>query len=74
MDPAVAAALEAHFAIVGAVLAEQASGRQYLNFAERPTDAAAFYGEETYARLRRLKAEVDPLELFRGNHDIPAAG
>ena len=73
MDPAVVAALEAHFAIVGAAIAPQASGGQYLNFAERPTDPTAFYGEETYARLRRIKAQVDPTELFRGNHEIAAA-
>ena len=73
MDPAVVAALEAHFAIVGSALAPQSSGRQYLNFAERQVDPVAFYGEETYARLRAVKAEVDPLEIFRGNHEIPAA-
>jgi FAD/FMN-containing dehydrogenase len=73
MDPAVVAALEAHFAIVGSALAPASSGRQYLNFAERPHDPVAFYGEETYARLREVKAEVDPLEVFRGNHEIPAA-
>jgi FAD/FMN-containing dehydrogenase len=73
MDPAVVAALEAHFAIVGSALAPQSSGRHYLNFAERKVDPVAFYGEETYARLRAVKAELDPLELFRGNHEIPAA-
>jgi FAD/FMN-containing dehydrogenase len=73
MDPAVVAALEAHFAIVGSVLAAQSSGNHYLNFAERPVDPVAFYGEQTYARLRAIKAEVDPLEIFRGNHEIPAA-
>ena len=36
-------------------------------------DPVAFFGEETYARLRRVKAEVDPLEIFRGNHDIAVA-
>ena len=73
MDDGVAAALEAHFALVAGVLAPHASGRQYSNFAERAVDPAAFYGEETYARLRRVKADVDPLELFRGNHDITSA-
>ena len=73
MDPAVVAALEAHFAIVGSALAPQSSGRHYLNFAEHKVDPVAFYGEETYARLREVKAEVDPLEIFRGNHEIPAA-
>jgi hypothetical protein len=73
MDPAVVAALEAHFAIVGSLLAPESSGRHYLNFAERKVDPVAFYGEAAYARLREIKAQVDPLELFRGNHEIPAA-
>jgi FAD/FMN-containing dehydrogenase len=73
MDPAVVAALEAHFALVGAAIAPHKQGRQYLNFSERATDPVAFYGEERYARLRRIKAEVDPLEIFRANHEIPAA-
>jgi FAD/FMN-containing dehydrogenase len=72
-DEGVVAALEGHFALVGAAIAPYTSGRQYLNFAERPHDPVAFYGTETYARLRRVKAAVDPLELFRGNHQIPAA-
>jgi FAD/FMN-containing dehydrogenase len=72
MDPGVTAALEGHFALVGAALAPYTSGRQYLNFADRPHDPAAFFGTETYERLRRVKKAVDPLELFRGNHQIPA--
>jgi hypothetical protein len=63
------AALEAQFALVASVLRPE---RQYLNFAERKHDPVAFYGEEAYARLRAIKAQVDPLELFRGNHEVPA--
>jgi FAD/FMN-containing dehydrogenase len=73
MDAALAASIEAHFALTAAVVAPHKVRTDYLNFAERPVDAAAFYGEENYARLRRIKAEVDPLELFRGNHENPAA-
>jgi FAD/FMN-containing dehydrogenase len=73
MDPSMAAAIEARHALVAATLADAASGHQYLNFAERRTDARAFYDEETYERLRAVKAAVDPLELFRANHEIPAA-
>jgi FAD/FMN-containing dehydrogenase len=72
MDPAVVAAIEAQFALVGATLAPHASGANYLNFSEKAADPVTFYGEETYARLRRVKAEVDPLEIFRANHEIPA--
>ena len=71
MDPAVVAALEAHFALVGAAIAPHKQGRQYLNFAERATDPVAFYGEERYARLRQIKAEVDPLEIFRAQPRDP---
>jgi FAD/FMN-containing dehydrogenase len=55
-------------------LAPYGSGAEYLNFAERKTDPRAFYGELNYARLKRIKAQVDPGNLFRGNHEIPAAG
>ncbi|MEA2311063.1 MAG: hypothetical protein QOE28_1031, partial [Solirubrobacteraceae bacterium] len=48
MDPSMAAAIEARHALVAATLADAASGHQYLNFAERRTDARAFYDEETY--------------------------
>ena len=72
MSPKVAAGLESAFALVGAAISPYTSGRQYLNLAARPHDPAAFFGSETYERLRRVKAAVDPLELFRGNHQIPA--
>ena len=73
MDPAVVAALEAHFAIIGSALAPASSGRQYLNFTEDHTDAATFYREDVYRRLRAVKAAVDPDDVFRANHPIPGA-
>ncbi|MFN8223132.1 MAG: BBE domain-containing protein [Gaiellales bacterium] len=45
----------------------------YLNFEEESVDPASFYGRETYARLREVKALVDPDELIRSNHPIPPA-
>jgi FAD/FMN-containing dehydrogenase len=53
-------------------VAEHASGRQYLNFAERAMDPAAFFGAETYARLQHIKADVDPAGRIRANHDVTA--
>jgi FAD/FMN-containing dehydrogenase len=50
------------------------SGRQYLNFTEERTDPARFYTPEAYRRLRAVKASVDPENLFRANHPIPAGG
>jgi FAD/FMN-containing dehydrogenase len=47
---------------------------EYPNFVEEPADASAFFDAETWARLREVKAEYDPDDLFRGNHHIaPAA-
>jgi FAD/FMN-containing dehydrogenase len=48
------------------------TGRQYLNFAERPTDPARFYTPDTYRRLQAVKAQYDPQQLFRANHPIPS--
>jgi FAD/FMN-containing dehydrogenase len=45
-------------------------GRSYSNFAERPVDAASFYSEETYRRLREIRSRVDPDGLMRANHVI----
>ncbi|MGE5275133.1 MAG: FAD-binding oxidoreductase [Verrucomicrobiota bacterium] len=54
-------------------LAPYESGRQYLNFTERPTDPALFYPPAVYRRLREVKAAVDPGDVFRSNHPIPPA-
>jgi FAD/FMN-containing dehydrogenase len=73
MVPELVPAIEAHLALVKAAVAPYGRGREYLNFAERATDPAAFFGADAYARLRRIKGEVDPGDLFRANHPIPAA-
>jgi len=49
------------------------SGRQYLNFTEEETDPARFYRADAYRRLQAVKAQVDPDNVFRANHPIPAA-
>jgi FAD/FMN-containing dehydrogenase len=47
------------------------TGRGYMNFAERPADASTLFPPDTYRRLQRIKAQVDPDDLFRSNHPIP---
>ena len=37
------------------------------------TDAATFYRADAYRRLRAVKAEVDPEDVFRANHPIAPA-
>jgi FAD/FMN-containing dehydrogenase len=56
-----------------AATAAYETGKAYLNFAERPTDAAKFYGDDAYARLRAIRAAVDPDGRMVGNHPIPAS-
>ncbi|HEU5043566.1 MAG TPA: FAD-binding oxidoreductase [Nocardioidaceae bacterium] len=53
-------------------LAPYSSGGPYLNFAERPVDVSTCFDADTWARLCRVKAEVDPTGLFRANHPVPA--
>ena len=42
----------------------------YLNFAETGRNARSFWSEAAHARLRRLKATVDPANRIRANHPI----
>jgi hypothetical protein len=54
-------------------LAPWESDRTYFNFSERPVDPARLYPNQTYRRLRRIRAAHDPGELFVANHPIPPA-
>jgi hypothetical protein len=60
-------------AVIAEALAPYDNGRQYLNFTEAETDPARFYTADAYARLREVRAAVDPGEVFRSNHPIPVA-
>ncbi|NMD46515.1 MAG: FAD-binding oxidoreductase, partial [Propionibacterium sp.] len=46
--------------------------RSYLNFAEQPSDGSSFFDPATWARLRAIKAAVDPDDLIRSNHPVPS--
>ena len=49
------------------------TGRQYLNFTERPTHSARFYPPPVYRRLQAVKAAFDPKNVVRANHPIAPA-
>ena len=70
MTPELGAAIYAHLPKVIAAMEPWHANTAYMNFAEDTVDPALFYSPEGYARLRRVKAEVDPTGLFRGNHAI----
>jgi FAD/FMN-containing dehydrogenase len=58
---------------VAEALAPFGNGRQYLNFAEVQVDASDGYDAESYARLQRIRATVDPDGLMLANHRVAAA-
>ena len=66
------AANEAAIDAVNGALAPYEVGK-YLNFAEKRTDAGSFFPADTYRRLTDVKGAYDPENLFRANHEIPAA-
>jgi hypothetical protein len=48
-----------------------ASGRDYLNFAERPVDVSASFPKEAWHRLKGIRSAVDPGGLVKANHPVP---
>jgi hypothetical protein len=73
MDPVMTAAVGGYLPVVKQALARYDSGREYLNFAENRTDVRRLWTQATYKRLREVKAEHDPLDIFRSNHPVPPA-
>jgi FAD/FMN-containing dehydrogenase len=58
---------------VDAAMKRWASGRVYLNFIgdEGPRRIEEAFGPEKFHRLRQLKSEWDPDNVFHHNHNIP---
>jgi FAD/FMN-containing dehydrogenase len=66
------AAVRASIEAVRAAVRQHRAG-DYPNFVEEESDASSFFDEVTWARLRAVKAQYDPAEMFQGNHYIPPA-
>ncbi|HEU4656890.1 MAG TPA: FAD-binding oxidoreductase [Capillimicrobium sp.] len=73
LSPEVTEATLAAARALNAALAEWHAPSSYLNFVEQGVDPAGFYRPEAYARLRAIKAAVDPDDVIRSNHPIPPA-
>ena len=69
-DPALEPAVQAGLDAVSAAVASQRVG-DYPNFVMTPADASDFFDAKTWARLQRVKAQYDPYDVFRGNHQVP---
>jgi len=71
-NPQMEAAVRGHVDVVGDALAPWSSERTYMNFSEKRVDARRIFSEHVYHRLRRIKSQVDPSGMIRGNHPIPS--
>ena len=72
-DPALAPAVEGAVQGAMAALAPWHAARSFLNFAESPHDGASLFGDQTLARLRRVKADYDPADLIRAHQQVRPA-
>jgi hypothetical protein len=68
--PPIAAANAAQLERVASTLAKYDAGLEYSNFTEANGGADRFFADETLARLRAVKADVDPDAVFQANHEI----
>ncbi len=71
--PDAAAAVHAHVDGLLAAMAPWTAERTYFNFTERVVAGEELHDADTFARLRAVKAAVDPDELFRVVHPIRPA-
>jgi FAD/FMN-containing dehydrogenase len=72
MDEAMDVAVREALAAIEVAVAPHRAG-YYPNFVEEPADASAFFAADVWERLRTVKREYDPADVFAGNHHIPPA-
>ncbi len=70
LSPEIAAQGQADATRLMKALAPWSNGRHYLNFAEAALDTSTGYAAADYARLRAIRAAVDPQGLFVANHRV----
>ena len=70
ISPEVKQAINDRIDLLCEALAPWQSNHGYFNFDDRPGDAEGIFPPGTYQRLRDIKAEYDPYDLFVSNHPI----
>jgi hypothetical protein len=73
MTPAMVAGIEAYEPRLRTALAPYTASRAFLNFDENGSDSGRLFDRFSYERLRAVKAQYDPSELFVSNHPIRPA-
>ncbi len=73
MTPELGEAIEARADALIQALAPWSRGKPYLNFAEKRVAIGDAIGDEAYARLEAIKAQVDPAGRFRSGHALAQA-
>lgn len=68
--PEAAAQVRAHVEVVLDALRPWAARQSYLNMAETRREPHTLWTENAHARLRRVKATVDPDDLIRSNQPV----
>ena len=68
--PGLPEAIEAAFGEVRTALGEQRSGRTLFNFLGAESDLGSTFTAATRARLREIKASVDPTGVIRSNRPV----
>jgi FAD/FMN-containing dehydrogenase len=71
--PEAASSAERAVAALTSAMTPWAAGHTCLNLTETRRDPASFWSPQAYARLRLIKAAVDPHNMIRSNHPIPPA-
>jgi len=68
--PPAAAAVHGALERLFAALEPWQAEHTYSNFAERGRKPGSFHSEAAYHRLKRIKAQVDPKNVIRANHEL----
>jgi hypothetical protein len=70
MAPEMAPVIDAHLDRVVEAVQPWSTGGDYLNLADRPSDASRAFRADTYARLSAIRSQVDPEGIFSASHPI----
>ena len=70
MAPGMAEAIDAHLDRLVESVEPWSTGSDYLNLADRPSDASSAFEPDVYRRLVEIKSEADPRDLFLSSHPV----